>query len=104
MRDERYKHNKWFIGIISVLIVWMVMLGNSGNPDDGWGVVALFSLLVGILGFWPVDYLIHKKTVRQFKDKPVQIDPNFARKRNAMLILFAAASIVWIGGGAIFGD
>jgi di/tricarboxylate transporter len=104
MRDERYKHNKWFIGIIAALIIWIAIILNSDNPDDGWGALGLIFLLIGIIGFWPIDYLIHRKTVKKFRNKPVDIDPNFKTKRNWALALVAGGAIIYAIVGAISGD
>jgi hypothetical protein len=84
MRDKKYKNSKWFIGAALFLFAWGWFAAATAGPED-FGAVGLFLFSIGVLLCWPIDYWIHKKTVKELKNKRVLIDPNF--KRNRILVL-----------------
>lgn len=101
MKDKRYGRNKWFAGSIAVVVIWMTLLLHSGNPDDQWGAFALVILLIGIVLYWPIDYMIHKRTVRQFSNKQATIDPNFRRNRMIIMLILVVVAVAYTVGGLL---
>jgi membrane protein CcdC involved in cytochrome C biogenesis len=101
MRDGKYKHNKWFMGLIALLILATVASINSSDAYDyGMTALSLIILLMGVVFFWPIDYLIYRKTRKEFQNKPVTTDPNFKMKRNIILGVIAIAALIsWLASG-----
>lgn len=61
------------------------------------GGMLLGLLLAAVVVYWPIDYLIHKKTVKEFTGKPATVDPRFKLKRNLVLATVAGAFLViWL--------
>jgi len=80
MQDERYKNSKWFVGAAIIFFLLGVYETKNAQPED-FSAIGLFLFSLGVLICWPIDYWIHKKTVKDFKNKQVKIDPNFRRNR-----------------------
>jgi hypothetical protein len=91
MRDKKYKNSKWFVGVALFLLLWGWLAAATAGPED-FSALGFFLFSFGVILCWPIDYWIHKRTVKSFKNKPVAIDPNF--KRNRILVLLGLVVFV----------